>query len=113
MSKGKRQDILAFRDKLVAGATDLELAMDDSTCRSSATFTRFTIMLRAAMREERARVALEAEMADVTLRPWQMKIVEVVDEYAPTKTSLVWLPGDLVVPSCFEEFGSFRTHSYP
>lgn len=112
--KGKRCDVLALRDRVVSGATDLELAMDDQTCRASAQFMRFTTNLRAAQRAEVARIAQKEAMTGVVLREWQDSIVTSLDEYSPLKTELIWKPGQSwVEPSFFEEMGTFYTHCYP
>lgn len=98
---------------MLAGATDLELAEDDTTCKAAAQFMRFTASLRANQRAKIAATALKAQMTGVELRDWQETVVDKVDKYdclfAPTE--LEFIPS--LNGSSFREFGVFEIHSFP
>ncbi len=109
--KGRRSDVLALRDAVLSGKGDLDLAMDDSTCRASAQFARFTELLRSRQREKTAKEALTASLEDKPLKQWQTDAVAVVDGY-DFGTTLVWSKDEWGC-GCFIEFGCFCTHSFP
>ncbi len=104
--KGKRSDVLALRDSVLAGNNDLQIAMDDNTCKASAQFHRFTENLRACQRAKQAQMELEASFDNKVLRPWQTTAVEALDECV-----LEWHPS--LTGSHFVEMGTFITHTYP
>ncbi len=88
--KGKRSDILALRDSIVAGKTDLQLAMDDNTCKASAQFARFTQNLRNQLRAKTADEAL-SEMFDRSgLQTWQQDCVDKLDAQCDRKITWYW-----------------------
>lgn len=88
---GKRSDVLALRDGVLEGKNDLELALEDSTCRASAQFQRFSENLRAMQRSKAAREALELSLENKPLRPWQEEAVANLETY-DIRTTLVWKP---------------------
>jgi len=111
--KGSRSDVLALRDKVLSGATDMEIAMDDSTCRASAQFARFTQTLRASQRAKLAQEALVEEYADAVLRDWQQDVVTRLDKYVPLPPAEFVLTRGEFGGTCLREMGIFDTHSYP
>jgi len=79
--QGQRSDVLALRDSILAGASDLDLARDDSTCKAAASFMRFTTNLRHKLRAETARKEMEDRYNAAALRPWQQDVVFKLDTY--------------------------------
>lgn len=117
--KGKRSDVLALRDSVLSGKDDLQLAMDDSTCRASAQFARFTDNLRNRQREKVAKEVLAKSFEDKPLKPWQKTAVASIDAYASPSLG-VHLETYLRIKkekwsglSYLEEFDYFKIHSFP
>ncbi len=110
--QGTRSDVLALRDKVLSGANDLELAMDDSTCRASASFARFTEVLRTRQREKVAHDALTARFEGHVHRPWQAEAVAHLDQYVLPPSEFVWTQSSSG-QGCLLEFGLFEVHSFP
>lgn len=107
-----RSDVLALRDSVLAGHTDMQLAANDQVCGAAARFRAFTKDLRAAQREAQAKAKLKQDMTGIILRDWQNQAVLDLDEYElPRKHSLTWQP--CATGSSFVEFGHFTTHTYP
>ncbi len=66
---------------MLSGATDLELAMNEETCRASAQFMKFTQNLRTKNRALCAASELKEEMTGVELKDWQNDACLALDEY--------------------------------
>ncbi len=109
--KGRRSDVLALRDAVLSGKGDLDIAMDDSTCRASAQFARFTENLRTKHREKTAKEALTASFVDKPLKPWQAEAVVHLDVCVyPVQLVLKQYPWG---GTYLEEFGQFDIHTFP
>lgn len=106
-----RADLIALRDGVLQGKTDLELAMDDSTCKASAQYMRFVQNLRMQAREKEAREREKRRLTDVVLRDWQNEAVLNLDKYVKLPpVQLTWCPSR--TGSHFKEFDFFETHEY-
>lgn len=113
--KGSRSDVLLLRDAVLKGDSFLSIAREDSTCKASAQFMRFSENLREAHRAEVAKKGLKEAMTGVELRDWQEQVVDKLDKCGKRlrfPTHLVFHPGRLG-NSYFEEFGMFKIHEYP
>lgn len=88
----------------------MELAMDDSTLKASATFQRFSQNLRMAARAKEAKERSKQRYTDVVLREWQNQAVLDLDECVLPPVQLTWCPS--VTGSHLKEFGHFETHTY-
>lgn len=107
---GRRTDVLALRDGILEGKTDLELANDDACVKALAQFQQFTTKLRASQRAQDARKRQEEAMKDAVLRDWQKEAAENLDMYVLPPVQLKWCPSR--TGSHLLEFGYFKTHDY-
>lgn len=80
MGQGKRGDLLALRDAILEGQTDLELALNDETARPSAQFMKWTQNLRNKNRAQSAAVLRKLQMTGMELSEWQNQAVLNLDE---------------------------------
>lgn len=113
LQPGKRSDVLALRDAVMEGKTDLELAADDTTCKASAQFMRFTARLREAKRAQDAMKRQEEAMKNTVLRPWQQEAVDVLDRYPKLPPREFKLTKSRIGGFQLTEFDYFHTHSFP
>ncbi len=98
---------------MVGGASDLELALDDSTAKASAQFQKYATRLRRNLRAKVSADARKLAFTDVVLRDWQEDALARLDECEPNffPVQLEFVPS--LVGSSFQEFGLFDMHSYP
>lgn len=68
---GQRTDLLDVKRKIQEGKTPVDLRWDDSTTEISAKYQRHIDTMFSDLREKKAKETLEAEAADMVLRPWQ------------------------------------------
>lgn len=74
-------DLIKLRDSILAGATDLELAMNPETLTASANFVQWTRIIRAASRNHRAQEYDKERMTNIILKDWQEKELALLDTY--------------------------------
>jgi len=85
--QGKRNDILAFKEAIKNGATDLQLLEEHTSCFFSC--ANKIAQVRQIYSNEEEHKRLVEEMKDAVLRPWQTQIVELVA--AQDRRKVLWV----------------------
>lgn len=87
-SKGKRNDIAAYRDAIIGGATDLELARDHASCY--ARYGQCRKDLRRAVKTEAANQKSKTKYENAKLKRWQRIVIEDLLEQDDREVMWIW-----------------------
>ncbi len=86
--RGKRNDITAFRDSILAGDTDAAILQEHPQC-----FMRYQRGMEAAKaihEEMTGTVILQRKLSGITLRPWQTKFIKLLLNQNDRQFLWVW-----------------------